>query len=180
MPRCIALYGLSAPAGAPLAGRESSTVAACGSMGREGSVAMASWQMWALMSAGFAALTAIFAKLGVENISPDAATLIRTVVIVVVLGALVTVTRQLPDLARASARTYAWLTLSGLATGASWWCYFRALRLGDAARVAPLDKLSVVLVALFATAFLGERLAPLNWLGVALISAGAWFVTLRP
>ena len=140
---------------------------------------MASWQVWALLSAAFAALTAIFGKVGVEQINPDAATLIRTVVILIVLTVVVAVTRQLPALTSASGRTYAFLVLSGLATGASWWCYFRALHVGDAARVAPLDKLSVVLVALFGVGFLGEKLAPLNWLGILMIAAGAWLVTLR-
>ncbi len=140
---------------------------------------MAAWQVWALMSAVFAALTAIFAKLGVEQFNPDAATLIRTAVILVVLTAVVAATHQLPALVAGSARTYAFLVLSGLATGASWWCYFRALNVGDAARVAPLDKLSVVLVALFGVGFLGERLAPVNWLGIFLITAGAWLVTLK-
>jgi bacterial/archaeal transporter family protein len=140
---------------------------------------MASWQVWALMSAAFAALTAIFAKLGVEQINPDAATLIRTVVILIMLTGVVAATHQFPSLATGSPRTYAFLVLSGLATGASWWCYFRALHLGDAARVAPLDKLSVVLVALFGVGFLGEKFAPVNWLGIVMIAAGAWFVTLK-
>ena len=109
---------------------------------------MASWQVWALLSAVFAALTAIFAKIGVADINPDAATLIRTAVILVALTLVVAGTRELPSLVGAPARTYTFLVLSGLATGASWWCYFRALHVGDAARVAPLDKLSVVLVAL--------------------------------
>ena len=141
---------------------------------------MASWQVWALMSAAFAALTAIFAKLGVEQINPDAATLIRTVVILIVLTGVVAATHQFPALAAGSPRTYTFLVLSGLATGASWWCYFRALHIGDAARVAPLDKLSVVLVALFGVGFLGEKFAPVNWLGIVMIAAGAWFVTLKP
>ena len=140
---------------------------------------MAAWQIWALMSAAFAALTAIFAKLGVEQINPDVATLIRTVVILIVLTGVVAATRQLPALVAASPRTYAFLVLSGLATGASWWCYFRALHIGDAARVAPLDKLSVVLVALFGVGFLGEKFAPVNWLGIVMIAAGAWFVSLK-
>lgn len=127
----------------------------------------------------FAALTAIFAKVGVEQVSPDVATLIRTAVILAALTLLVGATRQFPGLLGASARSYLFLVLSGLATGASWWCYFRALHAGDAARVAPLDKLSVVLVALFGVAFLGEKLALINWLGIALIGIGAWFVTLK-
>ena len=140
---------------------------------------MPAWQIWALSSALFAALTAIFAKVGVGHVSPDVATLVRTVVILAALLALVAATGQFAQLARTSARSYFFLALSGLATGASWWCYFRALAAGDASRVAPLDKLSVVLVAIFGVAFLGERLAPVNWLGIALIAAGAWFVTLR-
>jgi len=140
---------------------------------------MATWQLWALLSAVFAALTAIFAKLGVAEVSPDVATLLRTVVILAALLALVLATRQFPDLWRATPRAYAFLVLSGLATGASWWCYFRALQAGDAARVAPLDKLSVVLVALFGAGFLGERLVAVNWLGVVLVALGAWLVTLR-
>jgi bacterial/archaeal transporter family protein len=140
---------------------------------------MASWQIWALLSAVFAALTAIFAKVGVEQVSPDVATLLRTVVILVAMTLLVLGTRQFPALFTASPRSYAFLLLSGLATGASWWCYFRALQAGDAARVAPLDKLSVVLVAIFGVGVLGERLAPLNWLGVVLVALGAWCVTLK-
>jgi transporter family protein len=140
---------------------------------------MSTWQFWALASAVFASLTAIFAKVGVEQIHPDVATLLRTVVILVALAVVVGVGRQFPQLFTATPRTYLFLVLSGLATGASWWCYFRALSLGDAARVAPLDKLSVVLVALFGVGFLGERLAPVNWAGIALIALGAWFVTLR-
>jgi bacterial/archaeal transporter family protein len=140
---------------------------------------MASWQIWALASAGFAALTAVLAKIGVEHVSPDVATLIRTVVILAALATLVAATRQFPALATTSARSYLFLALSGLATGASWWCYFRALQVGDVARVAPIDKLSVVLAALFAVVFLGEKLAPINWLGIALMAAGAWFVTIK-
>jgi bacterial/archaeal transporter family protein len=142
-------------------------------------LAMAAWQVWALLSALFAALTAIFAKLGVEQMNPDVATLIRTVVILIVLTAVVAAARELPALAGASARTYLFLVLSGVATGASWWCYFRALHVGDAARVAPLDKLSVVLVALFGVGFLGEKLAAINWLGILMIAVGAWLVTLK-
>ena len=140
---------------------------------------MASWQVWALLSAVFAALTAVFAKVGVAGVHPDVATLIRTMVILIVLGALVAAMGEASSLRVASARTWIFLVLSGLATGASWWCYFRALQLGDAARVAPLDKLSVVLVALFGVGFLGERLAPVNWLGILMMAAGAWLVALR-
>lgn len=138
-----------------------------------------SWQLWALLSATFAALTAVFAKVGIENVNSDFATFIRTCVIICALGAILAGTGQWQPLASVSGKTYAFLTLSGLATGASWICYFRALKLGDAARVAPIDKLSVVLVAVFGAAFLGERLATLNWLGVALIAIGAVLVAYK-
>jgi len=130
------------------------------------------------MSAAFAALTAIFAKVGVENVNPDVATFIRTIVVLLLLGVIVAATGQYRAVAEAPARTYVFLVLSGLATGASWWCYFRALHLGEAARVAPIDKLSVVLVAVFGVGFLGERLSVVNWLGIGMIAAGAWLVTL--
>ena len=141
--------------------------------------AFASWQFWAVLSAVFAALTAIFAKVGVENINSDFATLIRTLVIVAVLAAIVAGTGQGQALSEISGKTYGFLVLSGLATGASWLCYFRALKLGNAAQVAPIDKLSVVLVAVFGVFFLGERLSGLNWIGVALIATGAVLVAYK-
>ena len=143
------------------------------------STALSSWQFWAVLSAVFAALTAIFAKVGVSAINPDFATLVRTVVILAVLSGIVAATGQWQPPASIGGRTWMFLILSGLATGASWLCYFRALKLGDAARVAPLDKLSVVLVAVFAAAFLGERLSLANWLGVVLIAGGAVLVAYR-
>jgi len=144
----------------------------------KGNSLVPTWLMWAMLSACFAALTAVFAKVGVEQINPDVATLIRTIVIVLVLSGIVWGTGQYRLLAGASTRTYLFLVLSGLATGASWLCYFRALHVGDAARVAPIDKLSVVLVAIFSVGFLGEKLSSVNWLGIALIAAGAWLVAL--
>ncbi|AEH85288.1 MULTISPECIES: EamA family transporter [Mesorhizobium] len=138
-----------------------------------------SWQLWALLSAAFAALTAIFAKVGIENISSDFATFIRTVIILAVLGAILLASGQFQSPATISAKTWLFLGLSGLATGASWLCYFRALKIGNAAQVAPIDKLSVVLVAVFGAIFLGERLSGANWLGVALIAAGAVLVAYR-
>ena len=140
---------------------------------------LASWQFWAVLSAAFAALTAIFAKIGVENVNSDFATLVRTVVILLVLAAIVVATGQWQAPGSVAGRTYLFLGLSGLATGASWICYFRALKIGDAALVAPIDKLSVVLVALFGVAFLGERLSGLNCLGVVLIASGAVLVAYR-
>jgi len=138
-----------------------------------------SWQLWAVLSAAFAALTAIFAKVGVENVGSDFATFIRTIVILGAAGAILVLTGQWQPLGSVSARSYVFLVLSGLATGGSWLCYFRALKLGDAARVAPIDKLSVVLVAIFGAVFLGEKLAPQNWLGVALIALGAILVAFK-
>jgi transporter family protein len=138
--------------------------------------ALGSWQLWALASAAFAALTAIFAKVGVENVNSDYATFVRTIVILACLGAILAATGQFQSPGSVSGRTYAFLVLSGLATGASWVCYFRALKLGDASQVAPIDKLSVVLVAAFGFLFLGERPSGLNWFGIALIAAGAVLV----
>jgi transporter family protein len=137
------------------------------------------WQAWALLSAAFAALTAIFAKVGVESVNSDFATFVRTCVIVVVLGGILWVTGNWQPPASVPGRAWVFLVLSGLATGASWLCYFRALKLGDAARVAPIDKLSVVLVAVFAVIFLGERLTLPNWLGVCLIAVGAVLVAYK-
>lgn len=136
------------------------------------------WQFWAVMSAVFAALTAIFAKVGIENINSDVATFIRTIVILIALGLILYATGQYQSPTSISGRTYLFLVLSGLATGASWICYFRALKIGNAGQVAPVDKMSVVLVAVFAALFLGERLTGVNWLGVALIAAGAVMVAL--
>ena len=132
-----------------------------------------------MLSAVFAALTAIFAKIGVENINSDFATFIRTIVILITLAFILFATGQFQSPGSVSGRTYLFLLLSGLATGGSWICYFRALKIGQAAQVAPIDKLSVVLVAIFGVALLGERLTMPNWLGVALIAAGAVLVAYR-
>jgi transporter family protein len=141
--------------------------------------AFSSWQAWALLSAVFAALTAIFAKVGVENINPDLATFIRTIVVLISFALLLFATGQFVAPNEVSPKTWTFLVLSGLATGASWLCYFRALKLGPATLVAPIDKLSVVLVALFAFVFLGERPSATGWLGIALISAGAILLVVR-
>ncbi len=138
-----------------------------------------SWQIWAVLSALFAALTAIFAKIGIENINSDFATFIRTIVILVTLVLILLATGQFQSPSAISGRTYFFLLLSGLATGASWICYFRALKIGEAAKVAPIDKLSVVLVALFGVVFLGEHMSAPNWFGIALIAAGAVLVAYR-
>ena len=136
------------------------------------------WLVWALLSAAFAALTAIFAKVGVANVNSDYATLIRTAMILVIVAGIVWGTGQFQAPGSISACTYLFLALSGCATGASWLCYFRALKLGEAARVAPIDKLSVVLVAVFAVTFLGERLSPIGWMGIAFVGVGAVLVAI--
>ena len=134
--------------------------------------ATSGWFHWALLSAVFAALTAIFAKIGIEGVDSDLATLIRTTVILFVLAAFVYVTGKWSNPFELSRKTWTFLTLSGLATGASWVCYFRALKIGEASKVAPVDKLSLVLVAIFATIFLHERPSPREWFGILLVGVG--------
>ncbi len=141
--------------------------------------AIGPWWLWAALAAAFAALTAIFGKAGVESINPDFATLIRTAVVLAVAAALVAATGAWRPLSSIAAKSWMFLTLSGLATGASWLCYYRALKLGQASQVAPVDKLSIVLVAVFAALFLGERLSARNWAGVFLIAGGAVLVASR-
>jgi transporter family protein len=134
------------------------------------------WQFWAVLSAVFAALTAIFAKVGIRGVDSDLATLVRTAVILVVLAAFVRLTGKWSDPFALPARTWLFLVLSALATGASWVCYFRALQIGDASQVAPVDKLSVILVAVFAFSFLGERPALREWIGILLVGGGIWLI----
>ena len=138
------------------------------------------WQMWAVLSAIFAALTAILTKIGIQNINSDFATFIRTIVVLLALGVILFATGQYQRLNTVSLRSYLFLTLSGLATGASWICYFRALKMGNASLVAPIDKLSVVLVAILGVMFLQEKLLFRNWIGVLLIAVGAIFVGWKP
>jgi len=138
-----------------------------------------SWQVWAVLSAVFAALTAIFAKIGVEDINSDLATLIRTVVVLFSLALILFATGQFNQTGPISTKSWVFLVLSGLGTGASWICYFRALKLGPATLVAPIDKLSVVLVALFGVVFLGERPSLNGWLGIVLIAAGAVLIAVK-
>jgi bacterial/archaeal transporter family protein len=137
------------------------------------------WLPWALLSAVFAALTAIFAKAGLEGVDSDFATLVRTCVIALVLGGFVHAAGKWQGLSVIAGRSGLFLVLSALATGASWVCYYRALKVGDAVRVAPVDKLSVVLVAIFAVLFLGERPALRDWLGITLVAAGVVLLALK-
>src|SRR4051812_11218204 len=140
---------------------------------------LSSWQVWALLSAAFAALTAIFAKIGVADIDSDLATFIRTIVVIASLALILLATGKFTTQGPISTRSWIFLVLSGLGTAASWLCYFRALKLGPATLVAPIDKLSVVLVALFGVVFLGERPSLNGWLGIVLIAAGAVLIATR-
>jgi len=137
------------------------------------------WFFWALSSAVFAALTAIFAKIGLEGVDSDLATLVRTAVIMAVLAAFVSLTGKWSNPFELSPRTWLFLVLSGLATGASWVCYFRALKVGDASKVAPVDKLSLLLVAVFAFLFLGERPSVREWVGILMVGAGVLVLALK-
>jgi transporter family protein len=135
--------------------------------------------MWALLSAAFAALTAVFAKIGLEGIDSDLATLVRTGVIIVLLSMFVVATGKWQNPLTLPHRTLLFLTLSGAATGVSWVCYFRALKLGEASKVAPVDKLSVLLVAVFAVLFLHERPSVREWTGILMVGAGVLVLALK-
>ncbi len=130
------------------------------------------WFVWALLSAFFAGLTAVLAKVGVQHIDSNLATAIRTVVILVFAWAVAAVTNR-QALSTINKRTWIFLILSGIATGLSWLCYFRALQLGEASQVAPVDKLSVVVAIVLAAVFLGEKMTWHHWVGGTLIFAGA-------
>lgn len=137
------------------------------------------WLLWSLLSAGFAAATAILAKIGVTGVDSNVATAIRTSVIVVFTWGIALATAKPGSVAGLTGRTWLFLALSGLATGLSWICYFRALQLGPASRVAPIDKLSVVLVIVLAAIFLGERLSVGKVLGGLMIAGGAIVLALE-
>ncbi|MEO6854904.1 MAG: EamA family transporter [Rhodoferax sp.] len=137
------------------------------------------WFYWALLSAVFAAMTAIFAKIGIQGIDSDMATLVRTAVIIVVLFLFVWFAGKWSNPLQLPTKTWVFLGLSGLATGASWVCYFRALQIGEASKVAPVDKLSLVLVAIFAFAFLGERPSLREWSGIAMVAGGVLVLAIK-
>jgi transporter family protein len=141
---------------------------------------MVGWQLWAAGAAVLAALTAVLAKIGVGGIDRNLATLFRTVVVVVALTGLLAINGQLrwQQLVLLPRASLAALALSGLATGGSWLCYFKALQLGPVARVAAIDKLSVVLIAVFGVWVLGDQLGPRGWIGVVLMGTGALLVAL--
>ena len=135
-------------------------------------VMLSSWQFWAFLSAFFAAMTAILAKLGVRGIPPDVATFIRTIVILGFVTAILFATHQAGLVKTINRRSMVFLVLSGLATGASWLCYFRALDLGTASQVASIDKLSVAMVAVIGAVVLNETVGVTSALGIVLITAG--------
>ncbi|PZV01566.1 MAG: transporter [Cyanobium sp.] len=137
------------------------------------------WFYWAVLSAVFAALTAIFAKVGIQGVDSDLATLVRTIIIVFVLAAFVGFAGKWSNPLALSSKTLFFLSLSALATGASWVCYFRALQLGQASKVATVDKFSLVLVAVFAFAFLGERPSVQDWLGITLVAGGVLVLAVK-
>jgi transporter family protein len=137
------------------------------------------WFLWAVLSAVFAALTAVFAKIGIRGVDSDFATLVRTSIVIVVLGAFVGLAGKWSNPLALSGKTWLFLALSALATGASWVCYFRALQIGDASKVAPVDKMSVILVALFAVCFLGERPNLREWSGIGLVAAGIVLLAMK-
>ena len=137
------------------------------------------WFFWAVLSAIFAAMTAIFAKIGIKGVDSDLATLVRTAIIIVVLSLFVWFAGKWSNPFALSSRTWLFLGLSGLATGASWVCYFRALQVGEASKVAPVDKLSLVLVAAFAFAFLGERPSLREWSGIAMVAGGVLLLAFK-
>jgi transporter family protein len=137
------------------------------------------WIFWALLSAFFAAMTAILAKIGIAGVDSNLATAVRTTVVLIFTWGIALATANISTLQTFSQRTWIFLVLSGLATGLSWLCYFRALQLGDASRVAPLDKLSVVFVIVFAAIVLHERVTWQHWVGGVLIASGAVILALK-
>ena len=143
------------------------------------SVHFPTWFIWALLSAVFAAGTAIFAKIGIQNVDSDLAPLVRTFIIFFVLTAYISVMGKWSNPLLLPRKTWLFLTLSALATGASWVCYFRALQIGDASKVAPVDKASLVLVALFAFVFLGERPNLREWSGIACVATGIFILAIK-
>ncbi|MBN1913474.1 MAG: EamA family transporter [Candidatus Omnitrophica bacterium] len=137
------------------------------------------WKIFALGSAFFAGLTAILAKVGVKNVSSNLATFIRTIVIIVFLGAIIGFRREWRNPFLIDRHCLIFLVLSAITTGLSWLCYFRALQLGPASLVAPIDKLSLVFAVVLSLLFLGERLGLYQWLGVFLITAGVFIIILK-
>lgn len=140
---------------------------------------MLDWKIFAVGSALFAGLTAVLAKIGVKNVSSNLATLIRTIVIIVFLGVLIGFRREWRNPFLIDRHSLIFLVLSAITTGLSWLCYFRALQSGPASLVAPIDKLSLVFVVVLSLLFLGERLGIYQWLGICLMTVGAFIIILK-
>lgn len=138
-----------------------------------------SWLFWAFLSALFAALTTIFAKVGVQGIDSDMATLVRTGIVFIVLMLLILMTHKWINLASISRTTWLYLSLSAICTGASWLCFYRALQMGDASKVIVVDKSSLVFVMIFATLFLGEKTGLKDWVGAMMVSGGMILMILK-
>ena len=136
------------------------------------------WWVYALMSAVFAALTSIFAKVGIENVDSNLATAIRTVMVVIMAWGMVFITNTQNGITEISRKSWIFLILSGLATGVSWLCYYKALQIGDVSKVVPIDKLSVVITLVMAFIFLHEKFTPKSLIGCALIGAGTLLMVL--
>ena len=136
------------------------------------------WMIFALLSAVFAALTSILAKVGIENVNSNLATAVRTVVVVIMAWSMVFITNTQSGISEISRKSWLFLILSGLATGASWLCYYKALQMGDASKVVPIDKLSVVITLLLAFVFLHEQFTVKSLIGCALITAGTMLMVL--
>lgn len=136
------------------------------------------WLLFAILSSVFAALTSILAKVGIENVNSNLATAIRTVVVLLMSWAMVFITNTQSGITEISKKSWVFLILSGLATGASWLCYYKALQMGEASKVVPVDKLSVVLTLILAFVFLHEKFTPKSLIGCVLIAAGTLIMAL--
>ena len=136
------------------------------------------WFVFALASAVFAALTSILAKIGIDGVNSNLATAIRTVVVVIMAWGMVFLTHAQTEIADISRKSWLFLILSGLATGASWLCYYKALQIGEASKVVPIDKLSVVITLVLAFVFLHEKITPKSFVGCILIAAGTLLMVL--
>jgi len=140
---------------------------------------MVDWKIFAIGSAFFAGLTAVLAKVGVKNISSNLATFIRTIVIIIFLSAIISTRHEWKNMSSINKNSLIFLTLSGITTGLSWICYFRALQNGPASLVAPIDKVSVVFAVLLSLLFLGEHLGVYQWIGICLIISGVIIILFK-
>ena len=138
-----------------------------------------SWIFWGFLSAIFASLTTIFAKVGIQSIDSDLATLIRTAIILFLIALFIQFSGKWTNPLNISKNTWLFLGLSGIATGASWLCFFRALQIGDASKVLVIDKFSIVIVAILAFLFLGEKPLAKDWFGILLVASGLILIAIK-